>query len=795
MRKIILFLSAIGAATSVAVFLWQRPQPDAPKPPGGGAAAMQASKASPVAGSRSCRPCHEKFYQLWATSHHGLAMQPFTPALADRELKVEAPRELSIGKTSYRVEWNSAGGQVRAEAAGSRSSYPITDVLGGKNVYYFLTPLDRGRLQVLPVAFDVRRKAWFDTAASATRHFGSQPDQPLDWKDPLYTFNTSCHGCHVSQLETNYDPATDSYRTAWSEPGINCETCHGPSAEHVRIGGKLKPGASPEELRILVTRTFTPEQHNDSCSSCHAKASMLTLRFSPGEHFFDHFDLIALENPDYYPDGRDLGENYTFTSWRMNPCAAKSPLHCVSCHTSSGRFRYAGEKSNSACLPCHAERVRQAATHSRHRADSPGSRCISCHMPMTEFARMRRSDHSFRPPAPAATLAFKSPNACNLCHQDRDAAWADRLVRSWHPGNYQERQIQPARLVQAARRHDWRQLPEMLSYLSRPGSQEIFVASLIRLLSACPDPRKIEALRQAVRDPSPLVRASAAAGLEGIRSPGVLDALLALTRDPSRLVRIRTAAALAGYSAEEIPADFRSPLASAQQDLETSFRARPDDWVSHYNLGNYYSARQEFERAVECFTAAARLRQDVVPPRVNAALALANLGRTAAAEEVLQQALRLEPANAAVNFNLGLLKAEQGNLPEAESRLRAALQADPRMAAAAHNLGVLLASRNREEAVRWCRQAAQLSPEEPKYAYTLAFYLGESGKKEEAVRELKKLLDRHPTNTDAFRLLGSIYEEQRKFSLARDLYRQALAQPGLPAEENQFFRARLTELP
>ena len=29
-------------------------------------------------GTQSCRECHEKFYKLWAPSHHGLAMQPFT---------------------------------------------------------------------------------------------------------------------------------------------------------------------------------------------------------------------------------------------------------------------------------------------------------------------------------------------------------------------------------------------------------------------------------------------------------------------------------------------------------------------------------------------------------------------------------------------------------------------------------------------------------------------------------------------------------------------------------------------
>jgi hypothetical protein len=31
------------------------------------------------AGSVQCIDCHEKFYQLWAPSHHGLAMQTITP--------------------------------------------------------------------------------------------------------------------------------------------------------------------------------------------------------------------------------------------------------------------------------------------------------------------------------------------------------------------------------------------------------------------------------------------------------------------------------------------------------------------------------------------------------------------------------------------------------------------------------------------------------------------------------------------------------------------------------------------
>src|SRR5215471_21612209 len=34
------------------------------------------------AGSLSCRECHSKFYKLWSTSFHGLAMQMYTPELS-----------------------------------------------------------------------------------------------------------------------------------------------------------------------------------------------------------------------------------------------------------------------------------------------------------------------------------------------------------------------------------------------------------------------------------------------------------------------------------------------------------------------------------------------------------------------------------------------------------------------------------------------------------------------------------------------------------------------------------------
>ena len=127
--------------------------------------------------------CHEKFYKLWSTSKHGLAMQPYTAEFARDQL---TPQEgnVVIGRLKYRADLTK--GLVSETGPKGTKQYKIEQALGGKNVYYFLTPFPRGRLQTLPVAYDVRSKQWFNTAASGVRHFpGTERDQPVSWKDPV----------------------------------------------------------------------------------------------------------------------------------------------------------------------------------------------------------------------------------------------------------------------------------------------------------------------------------------------------------------------------------------------------------------------------------------------------------------------------------------------------------------------------------------------------------------------------------------------------------------------------------
>ena len=138
------------------------------------------------------------------------------------------------------------------------------------------------------------------------------------------------------------------------------------------------------------------------------------------------------------------------------------------------------------------------------------------------------------------------------------------------------------------------------------------------------------------------------------------------------------------------------------------------------------------------------------------------MGDKEKAEESLNKALKINPKSAAANFNMGLLKAEQNDLPKAEQYLRAALKEDPTLAVAAYNLCVITSKDRINEAVSFCKKAADLRPQEPKYAYTLAFYLNQKGDRDEAVRTLKAILVKYPDYKDAEMLLKEISKKEKR---------------------------------
>jgi tetratricopeptide (TPR) repeat protein len=204
-------------------------------------------------------------------------------------------------------------------------------------------------------------------------------------------------------------------------------------------------------------------------------------------------------------------------------------------------------------------------------------------------------------------------------------------------------------------------------------------------------------------------------------------------------------------------------------------------------LGRLPDAAAAFERA-------SRLRPDVVPPLVNAAIVYARMGQTAQAEKALRQALEAEPRCASANFNLGLLLAEKADRAGAVKALRLALEIDPKHAAAAYNLGVLMSERDLDTCLMYCRKAWSLAPEEPKYAWTYGFFLRKAKQADYAITVLQSCIRRDPAHVQVYELLGDIYEERQDVDAARDVYMKAARNPNLPQPIRSRFAFRAENL-
>jgi hypothetical protein len=192
--------------------------------------------------------------------------------------------------------------------------------------------------------------------------------------------------------------------------------------------------------------------------------------FKPGDRFFDHYGLATLENPDYYPDGRDPGENYTYTSWSHESLRQVRASSIASSATppAAGTGSKQRQKANQACMPCHRDKVDkcQCSTYpsqGRRHAWKPLHFLPHAHHGICSNAQDRpfhaaagagRHDRLSNPPTPVI---------CAIT--DKTPQWADQWVRKWRKRDYQAVVLHRGALIQAARAGDWRRLPEMLDYM------------------------------------------------------------------------------------------------------------------------------------------------------------------------------------------------------------------------------------------------------------------------------------------------------------------------------------------
>jgi tetratricopeptide (TPR) repeat protein len=207
---------------------------------------------------------------------------------------------------------------------------------------------------------------------------------------------------------------------------------------------------------------------------------------------------------------------------------------------------------------------------------------------------------------------------------------------------------------------------------------------------------------------------------------------------------------------------------------EENLRKFPQSVVPYRFIGHTYVDRGKYDLAISYFQAG--LREDAADVELLNGLAMAYKCKKdlKKAEEVLIEAIRLNPKDSVTHNNLGMVYYQIGEKEKARLCLQKALELDPRSAPAYTNLGLVFCTLNQwEEAIRLNKKAIEISPCSIEPYLNLALIYEKRGLLDKAEWYLKKGLDYVPGSHAALYMLARISFEQGKIPQAKYFLSQA----------------------
>jgi predicted CXXCH cytochrome family protein len=631
-------------------------------------------------GSTRCADCHVTEYQAWRGSQHARAMQH---ASAASVLGRFDGAEFRYGGVTSRFFMRDGKFFARTDGPDGRlADFEVKYTFGVEPLQQYLVELPGGRLQALTIAWDARPRG-----EGGQRWFHLYPGERIDFRDELHwtrpaqNWNFMCADCHSTGIRRNFDAATDTWSTQWTDIAVGCEACHGPGSRHL---------AAPGEPYRIGSGKDRSAAEMETCAACHARRAQIDEGAVAGDPLFDHYLPSALSSGLYHADGQQLGEVFVWGSF-LQSRKYLAGVTCGACHEPhTQQLKLPG---NAVCTQCHvAERFDTPAHH--HHGEvlgtvmrPPGAtgvpRCVDCHMREATYMVVdRRRDHGFHVPRPDLTLKIGTPNACADCHVGRDARWAADTLRAWH-GTDRAESAHFGEALHAGRLGTPGAVSALLGLLADGGQPGIVRASAIELLAGYPGEIGAAAIRGSLADPDPLVRHQALLAQQGAPAARLAALLPPMLDDPLRAIRYQAAQqlALARAPLDDIQ---RQRLQVVLADHERALRhdlSRGEAWLS---LGNLELARGDSQAAEASFRRAISADPFFAAGYVNLADLLRGSGRETAAESVLREGLQRNPRATALRESLGLALVRQGRKPEALREFAAAHREDPAAPRAAY---------------------------------------------------------------------------------------------------------------
>lgn len=693
-----------------------------------------SSLANEYVGSDVCQSCHAEEYEDWRQSHHFAAIAKASDETVKGDFNDSRFTYNGITSRFYRKD--GAFYVLTDNAAGELKEFKITHTFGTYPLQQYLIDFPDGRKQVLGIIWDTRPKEqggqrWYHLFPDSPSMNHGEPavtsKDPLHWTGIYFNWNSRCASCHSTNLEKGYTPSDNRYDTRWSEISVGCEACHGPAKAHLDwvrqpqgseqahagFGVSLvNPGIWKAVQDIAQGKqTAATLKHSgpradaqmQQCASCHSRRLELG-RPDPRISYYDTHMLSLLAPPLYHADGQVRDEVFEWGSFLQSKMYREG-VTCTNCHAPhSSKLKAEG---NALCTQCHNAAVFDRPEHHHHQPASTGSACVNCHMPSTTFMGVdARQDHSFRIPRPEQSAAVDAPNACNQCHTDQDAAWAQEHIEGWLKNTGRTLPEHPfAEAFHAADNGRTDVGPQLLRIAQDDSLPAVVRGSAIVRHAPFHNQQSVGALAKLLSNPEPLIRLGALRSMNTLPLQLRYQLLAPQLGEQVVSLRVEMARLLAGLDSTQLEARQQAQLQRLFNDFIQAAAYNADMPESLISLGQFHIDRKQYDAAETALKQAVT----VAPRHEDALLNLADFyrrtARDAAAAPLLERALAAAPKSAAAHYAMGLYLVRQQDYTAAAQALR---------------------------------QSTELAPANPRYAYTYALSLDKLARTSEAVEFLQE---------------------------------------------------------
>src|SRR5215475_4346819 len=324
-------------------------------------------------GSQACVECHKSKVEIQEKSSMGLALEHVAESPI---LSTHKRLTFRVGKFSYEI--------IRK---GDQSIYTVTD---GKEtisepILYSFGQGKAGQTYVLKHAGDfyessVRFYTEIEGLDITLGHQDARPQsviEALGNKTPRDEI-MQCFNCHSTGAVSGNQLHLEKLA-----PGVRCEACHGPGAEHVAAG---KEGLPNKDKIFNPARLGGDGLSQDFCGSCHRSAEEIVMapkRIGKNGVRFQPYRIFGSK---CYSDDRRIS--------------------CAACHDPHESASHDEAYYDAKCLACHQPGRGPGAakpSQSGEEGSAPGCKvgaknCASCHMPKVDLpgSHFKFTDHRIR---------------------------------------------------------------------------------------------------------------------------------------------------------------------------------------------------------------------------------------------------------------------------------------------------------------------------------------------------------------------------------------------------------------